>query len=323
MTALQAALAGVAGGIEGRMQQRTAEDEKKRMNDALARQTRMDTEAAEDRTYAKEDRLRSQRERLLAGGYVPEGMDMPGATPRKAVSTEVVDGKRYSMYSTPQQMAMQAAMEEAERKKKFAAKDELTAAERQLSADRAADRASRERIAAARASKDGSDKSKGAGIDKAIAGAGKIVAASRNEEKMAETQLAALDRSRPDPTKFTGTEEELVAAEAAWQKKVDAAEKRLEAAQGKTSRLSPTYEGSLVSRDTTGYGETFNPPAAPAAPARQPSYNTKEGTLASQAQRKIDEIQSSDLTDEEKQQKVQQVNAILSREIMKARGQGQ
>ena len=60
---------------------------------------------------------------------------------------------------------------------------------------------------------DVSDKTTKAGIDKAIAGAGKIVAASRNEEKMAETQLAALDRSRPDPTKFTGTDEELAVAE--------------------------------------------------------------------------------------------------------------
>ena len=77
---------------------------------------------------------------------------MPGATPRKAVSTEVVDGKRYSLYSTPQQMAIQAAMEEAALKAKFKPKDELTAWERQQAADKAADRASRERIASGRSS---------------------------------------------------------------------------------------------------------------------------------------------------------------------------
>jgi hypothetical protein len=297
------------------------------MADALARQTRMDTAAQEDRTEAKADRLRNQRERLLSSGYVPEGLDMPGATPRKAVNTEVVDGTRYSVYQTPRQMAMQAAIEEAELKAKTATPQYRapisTVGETGVSM---IDPVTRESsfvqfpkgfVPRKPRGSDGK-----AGIDKVIAGAGKIIAASRNEEKMAETQLAALDRSRPDPTKFTGTYEQLAAAEAAWQAKVDAAEKRLEAAQTKTSRLSPVYEGSLVDRDTTGYGEAFGPPAAPTAQARQPTYNTKEGTLSLQAQRKIDEIQSSDLTPEEKQQKVQEVNAILQREILKLRGSG-
>jgi hypothetical protein len=319
-------LGGTVGGLEGLAQQRAAEDEKKRMADALARQTRMDTEAAEDRTYAREDReqakkdrFRSQRERLLTGGYVPKGMDMPGATPRKAVSTEMVDGQEYNLYSTPRQMAIQAAMEEAELKAKFKPEDKMTAYQKEMIEQRKLDRAARGRSDASASS----DKTNKAGIDKVIAGAGKVVAASRAEEKAAETQLARLDRERPDPNRFTGTDEELAAAEAAWQKKVAAVENRLEAAQGKTARVAPTYERSEVTRDTTGYGEAFGPPAAPAAPARQPTYNTKEATLSAQAQRKISEIQSSDLTPEEKQQKVQQVNAILSREIMKARGQGQ
>lgn len=331
MNALQLALGSVGSGIQGYAQARAqreeqerkqaeAEQEQSRIAAAFERQSRMDAMTMEDREQSKQDRLQAQRAALLKGGYVPEGMDMPGATPRKAVNTEVVDGKRYSMYSTPQQMAMQTAEEDAARKAKFAPKERMTPYQAEMIRQRELDRQARGQAGGRAAAADDSDKTRKAGIDKAIAGAGKIVAASRNEEKMAETQLAALDRARPDPTKFMGTDEELAAAEATWQKKVDAAEKRLEAAQGKTSRISPTYEGSLVSRDTTGYGETFNPPAAP---AKQPSYNTKEGTLASQAQRKIDEIQSSDLSDEEKQQKVQQVNAILSREIMKARGQGQ
>ena len=311
-------LGGAVGGLEGLAQQRAAEEEKKRMADAASRQAMLDALATEDRTQAKEDRLRSQRERLLGGGYVREGMDMPGATPRKAVNTEMVGGERFSVYETPQQMARRAAIEEATLKAKFKPEDKMTAYQKEMIEQRKLDRAARGRTSAG----DDSDKVKRAGIDKAIAGAGKIVTSSRNEEKMAETQLAALDRNRPDPTKFMGTDEQLAAAEAAWQKKVDAAEKRLEAAQSKTSRLSPTYEGSLVSRDTTGYGEAFGPPAAPAAPARQQTYNTKEATLSAGAQRKINEIQSSDLTPEEKQEKVQQVNAILSREIMKARGQG-
>jgi len=47
MTALQAALAGFSGGIEGRMQQRAADEEKSRVAAALERQARMDTAAAE------------------------------------------------------------------------------------------------------------------------------------------------------------------------------------------------------------------------------------------------------------------------------------
>jgi hypothetical protein len=321
MTALRAALGAVSGGLEGARMQQAAEEEKKRLADVLARQTRMDTAAQEDRAEAKADRLRNQRQSLLAGGYVPTGRDMPGATPRQAVNTETVGGQDFALYSTPMQLAMQSAKEAAELKNKFNP-ETMTLYQSEMIRQRELDRASRERASGKASAKDDSDKTSKAGIDKVIAGAGKIIAASRNEEKMAETQLAALDRSRPDPMKFTGTEEQLAAAEAAWQAKVDAAEKRLEAAQTKTSRLSPVYEGSLVDRDTTGYGEAFGTPAAPAAQAKQPTYNTKEGTLSLQAQRKIDEIQSSDLTPEEKQQKVQEVNAILQREILKLRGGG-
>ena len=317
-------LGGAVGGLEGLAQKRAADEEKARMATALARQVRMDAMEMEDRATAKEDRLQAQkdrsqnqRQRLLAGGYLPTGRDMPGATPRRPVSTEMVDGQEFGLYSTPRQLALQAAMEDAQLKDRFKT-DAMTPYQKEMIRQRTLDRLAREKASAG----DGSDKVTRAGIDKAIAGAGKIVTASLNQEKMAETQLAALDRIRPDPNRFAGTNEQLVAAEAAWQKRVDAAQRRLEAAQAKTSRLSPTYEGSLVSRDTTGYGEAFGPPAAPAAPARQPTYNTKEATLSAGAQRKINEIQSSDLTPEEKQEKVQQVNAILSREIMKARGQG-
>lgn len=47
MTALQAALAGFSGGIEGRVQQQAAEDEKSRIAAALDRQAKMDTAAAD------------------------------------------------------------------------------------------------------------------------------------------------------------------------------------------------------------------------------------------------------------------------------------
>lgn len=320
MTALQAALAGVAGGIEGRVQQREADEEKSRITAALARQKEMDAFAKEDRTfakedreYAKEDRLRSQRLAVLKGGYVPEGLDMPGATPRTPVNTETVGGTRYSTYETPQQMARREAVEEKLLEAKFTSKPSMTPY--QMRQDARAER--RLQLAEDNASKDAADKTAKVNISKVLAGAGKIVAASRAEEKQAEAQLARLERSRPDldDPKFTGTQEEFDAAEAAWQSKMDAAEKRLEAAQAKTYRIAPVYEGSLTTFDTTGYGQAF--PAV----AKAPTYNTKEAALMSSAQRKIAEVQSSDLSPEEKQQKVQQVNSILAREVAKLRGQ--
>jgi hypothetical protein len=109
-------------------------------------------DAAEDRTLARQDRLRNQRERLLGSGYVPEGLDMPGATPRKAVNTEVVDGTRYSAYQTPRQMAMQAAIEEAELKAKMTPEPKMTPYQSETIRQREADRKSREKIAEGRAS---------------------------------------------------------------------------------------------------------------------------------------------------------------------------
>lgn len=120
MTALRAALGAVSGGLEGARIQEAAEAEKKRMADALARQTRMDTAAQEDRAEAKADRLRSQRQSLLAKGYVRDGMDMPGATPRTPVNTEMVDGERYSVYETERQQALRSAIEAAQLKEKSA-----------------------------------------------------------------------------------------------------------------------------------------------------------------------------------------------------------
>lgn len=319
-------LGGAVGGLEGLAQKRVAEEEKKRMEEAATRQRMLDTVS------------------LLNAGYDPEGfsMDAPGATPRPVFDTQMVGTRKFTRSMSPGQTKHmeEVQKERAENRSKRLDASLLvpkvptprslryTEGENGISVYNPDTGTSTfqpypKGYTPKKASAgDGSDKVTRAGIDKAIAGAGKIVTASLNQEKMAETQLAALDRIRPDPNRFQGTNEQLVAAEAAWQKRVDAAQRRLEAAQAKTSRLSPTYEGSLVSRDTTGYGEAFGPPAAPAAPARQPTYNTKEATLSAGAQRKINEIQSSDLTPEEKQEKVQQVNAILSREIMKARGQG-
>jgi hypothetical protein len=262
-------LGGAVGGLEGLAQKRAAEEEKARMATALARQVRMDAMEMEDRATAKEDRAQAQkdrsqnqRQRLLAGGYLPTGRDMPGATPRQPVSTEMVDGQEFGLYSTPRQLALQAAMEDAELKARFNP-DTMTP----YQVGQSARDERRVRLAERNSARDNTDKAKSAGISKIIGGAGKIVEASRNEEKTAQAQLDKLDRSRPDVSRWAGTQADFDKANAAWQTKVDAAEKRLEAAQGKTGRLSPTYERSLVSSDTTGYGEAFGPPD-PAPPVR-------------------------------------------------------
>ena len=351
MTALRVALGAVAGGLEGRSQQQAVEDEKKRMADALARQTRMDAmemedraTAKEDREQAKKDRLRSQRQSLLAGGYLPTGRDMPGATPRQPVSTETVDGQEFALYSTPRQLALQAALEGAAVKAKYP--DKMTPYQE----GQAARDERRVKVLEGNSKRDQSDKTRTAGISKIIGNAGRILETAREEERRAVTQIAALEKSRPDPNRFAGTDE-FAAAQAEWQKKADAADKRLDEAQAKVGRMAPVYNMGALANDTTGFGEAYRdrPPAPPSTrsfdlfsptandkkfgtafgtpaatpkPAPQAPGNTKEAALSAGAQRKINEIQSSDLTPEEKQEKVQQVNAILSREIMKARGQG-
>lgn len=320
-------LGGAVGGLEGLAQKRAAEEEKARMATALARQVRMDAMEMEDRATAKEDRAQAQkdrsqnqRQRLLAGGYLPTGRDMPGATPRQAVSTEMVDGQEFGLYSTPRQLALQAAMEDAQLKARFKT-DAMTPFQRASIDQRIADRAARTKASAG----DDTAKAKSAGISSVIAGAGKIVAASRAEEKMAETQLAALDRNRPDPYKLQmggQTDEQIAAAEAAWQKKVDAAEKRLEAAQGKTARVAPTYEGSLVTRDTTGYGEAYGPPAAPAKQPTRTPFNTQEDALAKQASAMVQQWMKSGAPKEEINAAVSKINNRLANEIRALRSGG-
>ena len=355
-------LSGAVGGLEGLAQQRAAEDEKKRIADALERQGRMDAMTAEDRATEKEDReqarkdrLRSQRQSLLAGGYLPTGRDMPGATRRQPVSTETVDGQEFALYSTPRQLALQAAMEDAQLKARF--KPEFrtpisTVGETGVSLiNPETGKTQFVKFPAGFTPKKASagDENK-AGIGKIIGNAGRILETAREEERRAQTQLDNLDKIRPDPNRFSGTDEKFAADEAAWQKKVDAAEKRLDEAQAKVGRMAPVYNMGALANDTTGFGEAFRdrPPAPPSTrsfdlfsptandkkfgtafgtpaatpkPAPQAPGNTKEAALSAGAQRKINEIQSSDLTPEEKQEKVQQVNAILSREITKIRGQ--
>ena len=332
-TALRAALGAVTGVAEGLQQREVVAAEKKRMADALARQTRMDAMEVEDRATAKEDRLqaqkdrlRSQRQSLLAGGYLPTGRDMPGATPRQPVSTETVDGQEFALYSTPRQLALQTAMEEAQLKARF--KPEFrtpisTVGETGVSlinpetgktqfvefpagftpkADRPNSLSEDEQRMfggqyLAR-------EARNQGLINAIS-----AAIAKNPESANDPELLAYKIMKgrvvsnykpPKPSEMSEKDKLLLELKA----DVDIAKKKRGGASKGAGAPTPTA--------TT--------PAA--APAKTPTSTTAEAALSGKAQRKINEIQSSDLTPEEKQEKVQQVNAILSREIMKARGQG-
>jgi hypothetical protein len=81
-------LGGAVGGLEGLAQKRAAEEERKRMADAAARQNMLDTVS------------------LLNSGYDPEGfsMDAPGATPRPVFDTQMVGTRKFTRSMSPGQM---------------------------------------------------------------------------------------------------------------------------------------------------------------------------------------------------------------------------
>lgn len=80
-------LGGAVGGLEGLAQKRAAEEERKRMADAAARQNMLDTVS------------------LLNAGYDPEGfsMDAPGATPRPVFDTQMVGTRKFTRSMSPGQ----------------------------------------------------------------------------------------------------------------------------------------------------------------------------------------------------------------------------
>jgi hypothetical protein len=87
MTALRAALGGVAGGLEGLSQQR-------RTAAALARQQAQDEQAAraEERAALKDDWVPVAQ---FIGRGVAGGMDMPGATPRTPAGQQTIGGQSF------------------------------------------------------------------------------------------------------------------------------------------------------------------------------------------------------------------------------------
>jgi hypothetical protein len=94
MTALRAALGGVAGGLEGLSQQRKAAA-------AAARQAALDErQAAQDAAALRAEQRAAMKDSWVPasqfmGGGVAGGMDMPGATPRTPVARQTIGGQPF------------------------------------------------------------------------------------------------------------------------------------------------------------------------------------------------------------------------------------
>lgn len=175
MTALQAALAGFSGGIEGRMQQRAADEEKSRVAAALERQARMDTAAAdrqsmldqialgekgfvergvrEERAKAAAPALGSMVSTALSSfgmGGGPAGVLPDMSTVQKAAGTYRnapaqsfnVGGKTYEQMQTKQERdAMDMAQDEEAKARQLQQAERVKATEAQrVTALKAADR---------------------------------------------------------------------------------------------------------------------------------------------------------------------------------------
>ena len=98
LTAIQAALAGLGGGIEGAQQYRAYEQKRKRENDMMERQ------AAQDARQARLDEATMRNEERQAvgaqGNMVPADVfakyTMPGATPMQSALTQQIGGKEFA-----------------------------------------------------------------------------------------------------------------------------------------------------------------------------------------------------------------------------------
>jgi len=100
LTALQAALGGIGGGIAGAQRYREAEQQRRKEEEAMARQRRLD-EAA----IRAEQRQAAAAGMVQRGAYNPSGiaggMDMPGATPRQPAFSQNIGGTEFVLPESP------------------------------------------------------------------------------------------------------------------------------------------------------------------------------------------------------------------------------
>jgi hypothetical protein len=278
---------------------------------------------------------------LLNAGYDPEGFsqDMPGATPRTPFDTQMVGTRKFTRAMSPRQMKHMEDVQDEQAKTrakrldaslKPAANVPLRYTEgetginvfnpntgestNQLYAPGFKPKKPAERVGKAEPSD----------AEKRRLGKQYLASQARNPALMSalQTTFANEPELAEDPA--------LLAYDIMMSKvitKVGAGKgytpPKSSESMSEADKILAGIKEEIERRKNKGATAPTPTPAAPAAaPAKTPTPPNKEAELSGRAQRKINEIQSSDLTPEEKQEKVQQVNAILAREIMKIRGQG-
>lgn len=329
-TALRAALGAVTGVAEGMRLREEREFEREKEKAAAARQAMLDAAA-----------LRGEERQAIAAGMLPatqytglSPFDMPGATPRQPLLRQTIGGREMVLPEAPKMVEHRAGVAKTigERKEKERESAELgelyeglevggrriipqgqgralarMPVNTQSSVIGAAARIAEAQLKPTRG---------GAGVSSLDTGERALLSQAQTNARNSADEFQRTLQSRPqqkdfvnpltkkpDKVAFTEATQRWAAGDSTF------AARRMAADQAELERLKADLGV-----------------AAPAAPAagrgnRLPTGDA-ESDLSSRAQQKIAEIQGSDHTPEEKQQKIQQVNAILAREIAKIRGAG-
>lgn len=329
-TALRAALGAVTGVAEGMRLREEREFEREKEKAAAARQAMLDAAA-----------LRGEERAAAAAGMIPatqytglSPFDMPGATPRQPLLRQTIGGRELVLPEAPKMAEHRAGVAKTigERKEKERESAELGELYEGLEVGgrRILQPGQGRRLAMAPTNTQSSVIGAAARLAEAQlrptrggGGTGSLDTGERALLSQAQTnarnsadefQRTLRDRpqqkdfvnpltKKPDKAAFAEATQKWAAGDSTF------AAQRMAADQAELERLKADLGV-----------------AAPAAPAagrggRLPTGDA-ESQLSARAQQKIAEIQDSDHTPEEKQQKIQQVNAILAREIAKIRGAG-
>lgn len=320
-TALRAALGAVTGVAEGMRLREEREFEREKEKAAAARQAMLDAAA-----------LRGEERQAVAAGMIPamqytglSPFDMPGATPRQPLLRQTIGGREMVLPEAPKMAEHRAGVAKTigERKEKEREAEELGGlyeglevggrriipqgqgralarmpVNTQSSVIGAAARIAEAQLKPTRG---------GAGVSSLDTGERALLSQAQTNARNSADEFQRTLQSRPQQKDFvnplTKKPDKVAFAEATqrWAAGDSTfAARRMAADQAELERLKADLGV-----------------AAPAAPARM-----TEEQVSLLAQRRIAKIQDSDHTPEEKQQKIQEVNAILAREIAKIRGVG-
>lgn len=125
LTALQAALAGLGGGIEGAQQYRAYADKVKREKEAFDYQLGRDKEERAARLAAAQASARAEQRQAVDMGMVSASqytginpLDMPGATPRQPLLRQTIGGQEMVLPETKKMVEHRAGVVEALRERR-------------------------------------------------------------------------------------------------------------------------------------------------------------------------------------------------------------